>query len=243
MSFPPGTEMFQFPGFASPTYGFSERYLLRGGFPHSEIHGSEFVRNSPRLIAAYHVLHRLSAPRHPPNALKALDHSHCRYPPALRPNGLDRRKDQLRDLSDRGRLRPRVLADMPPLAFGALHAMHRGGIQTNLLFTMSGIGSAREGHRELFSCGHWWSQPVRPQRTSARTDQGMNPAGDTMSVANGGARRDRTDDLLLAKQALSQLSYGPACTLSRSGSAGQIRLVCRAEARIERAKAGGPGKT
>ena len=27
----------------------------------------------------------------------------------------------------------------------------------------------------------------------------------------GGARRDRTDDLLLAKQALSQLSYGPGC--------------------------------
>src|SRR5690606_19664703 len=26
---------------------------------------------------------------------------------------------------------------------------------------------------------------------------------------NGGARRDRTDDILLAKQALSQLSYGP----------------------------------
>ena len=29
----------------------------------------------------------------------------------------------------------------------------------------------------------------------------------------GGARRDRTDDLLLAKQALSQLSYGPVSTL------------------------------
>ena len=29
-------------------------------------------------------------------------------------------------------------------------------------------------------------------------------------VTAGGARRDRTDDLLLAKQALSQLSYGPA---------------------------------
>ena len=26
---------------------------------------------------------------------------------------------------------------------------------------------------------------------------------------DGGGRRDRTDDLLLAKQALSQLSYGP----------------------------------
>ena len=28
----------------------------------------------------------------------------------------------------------------------------------------------------------------------------------------GGARRDRTDDILLAKQALSQLSYGPVKT-------------------------------
>ena len=30
-----------------------------------------------------------------------------------------------------------------------------------------------------------------------------------MPQDNGGARRDRTDDILLAKQALSQLSYGP----------------------------------
>jgi hypothetical protein len=30
-----------------------------------------------------------------------------------------------------------------------------------------------------------------------------------MPTPSGGARRDRTDDLLLAKQALSQLSYGP----------------------------------
>ena len=34
------------------------------------------------------------------------------------------------------------------------------------------------------------------------------PDGETNEV--GGAGRDRTDDLLLAKQALSQLSYGPA---------------------------------
>src|SRR3954453_836319 len=56
---------------------------VEGGFPHSEILGSKLVRSSPRLIAAYHVLHRLSAPRHPPNALKALDHSHDRCPPPL----------------------------------------------------------------------------------------------------------------------------------------------------------------
>lgn len=53
---------------------------VEGGFPHSEIPGSKLVRSSPRLIAAYHVLHRLSAPRHPPNALKALDRSHDRCP-------------------------------------------------------------------------------------------------------------------------------------------------------------------
>jgi hypothetical protein len=34
---------------------------------------------------------------------------------------------------------------------------------------------------------------------------------------SGGARRDRTDDLLLAKQALSQLSYGPVSTCDRYG--------------------------
>ena len=32
--------------------------------------------------------------------------------------------------------------------------------------------------------------------------------------SRGGASRDRTDDLLLAKQALSQLSYGPGYAIS-----------------------------
>src|SRR5690606_1440638 len=50
------------------------------GFPHSEIVGSKGIRTSPTLIAAYHVLHRLCMPRHPPVALKTLDHSHCQYP-------------------------------------------------------------------------------------------------------------------------------------------------------------------
>jgi hypothetical protein len=39
---------------------------IEGGFPHSEIRGSK--------------LHRLSAPRHPPNTLKALDCSHYQCP-------------------------------------------------------------------------------------------------------------------------------------------------------------------
>ena len=54
--------------------------------PHSEILGSKLVRSSPRLIAAYHVLLRLSAPRHPPNALMTLDCSHYRRPPITNPS-------------------------------------------------------------------------------------------------------------------------------------------------------------
>src|SRR6056297_4098778 len=46
---------------------------MSGGFPHSEIQGSKPITGSPWLIAGYHVLHRLLLPRHPPNALLALD--------------------------------------------------------------------------------------------------------------------------------------------------------------------------
>ena len=64
--------MFQFAGFASPAYGFSRRYRRSGGLPHSEIHGSMPARGSPWLIATCCVLHRLSVPRHPPDALHTL---------------------------------------------------------------------------------------------------------------------------------------------------------------------------
>ena len=73
MSFPPGTEMFQFPGFASPRLWIQMAIPQRGGLPHSDIHGSTPARGSPWLFAACHVLHRLLVPRHPPNALIALE--------------------------------------------------------------------------------------------------------------------------------------------------------------------------
>ena len=43
--------------------------LQPDGLSHSEIHGSKVICTYPRLIAAYHVLHRLREPRHPPDAL------------------------------------------------------------------------------------------------------------------------------------------------------------------------------
>lgn len=65
--------MFQFAGFASVAYGFSYGYPIRGGFPHSDIHGSKLALSSPWLFAECHVLHRLLTPRHPPDALLLLE--------------------------------------------------------------------------------------------------------------------------------------------------------------------------
>ena len=41
-------------------------------FPHSDISGSKDICSSPKLFAAYHVLHRLLVPRHPPCALSSI---------------------------------------------------------------------------------------------------------------------------------------------------------------------------
>ena len=84
--------MFQFPGFALKPLCIqgkstwlallliatqlaprSNNNKASGGFPHSDIHGSKPIPGSPWLNAGYHVLHRLLLPRHPPNALFALN--------------------------------------------------------------------------------------------------------------------------------------------------------------------------
>jgi hypothetical protein len=44
--------------------------------------------------------------------------------------------------------------------------------------------------------------------------------GPRLAHANGGADRDRTDDLKLAKLALSQLSYGPGFDDAADGGPG-----------------------
>ena len=63
--FPPGTEMFQFPGFAIPRL-----YIQRGSIraPQDQ---SPFA-DSPEIFAGFHALHRLLVPRHPPCALSSL---------------------------------------------------------------------------------------------------------------------------------------------------------------------------
>jgi hypothetical protein len=62
--------------------GESTRALPRVGFPIRKSRDQRLVSTSSGLIAATHVLHRLSAPRHPPRALILLIEKNtfcCRY--------------------------------------------------------------------------------------------------------------------------------------------------------------------
>src|ERR671913_756444 len=158
--------------------------MVEGGFPHSEILGSKLVRSSPRLIAAYHVLHRLSAPRHPPDALTTLDYSHDQCP-----LGKDRtkisRKTCLWDFSNR-----HIFACQ---AYPALLAAGQGW------FAELGCPLAE------------YAASLRFQTSALTLEEGRRtsltrPTITHRSKSNGGACRDRTDDLKLAKLPLSQLS-------------------------------------
>jgi hypothetical protein len=188
MSFPPGTEMFQFPGFASRPYEFRSGYPLLGGFPHSEIHGSKPARGSPWLNAACHVLHRLSVPRHPPDALKTLD----RYSTLFSAHAQGSTHATTRTV------RQTVQMQAPPSKMRpASDKRPRGRMPSNwhtsvsILFTMS---KNRQANR-----------PPISMSSLARSLK-----GGCTQCRSGGGGRDRTDDLMLAKHALSQLSYAPS---------------------------------
>jgi hypothetical protein len=88
--------------------------------------------------------------------------------------------------------------------------------KSNPFFTMSKI---TVGPKTIVANRRRSAKPVTSNGSRAkafsRSLQHLRPSTLVLSAprgalkAPGGARRDRTDDLLLAKQALSQLSYGP----------------------------------
>ena len=159
MSFPPATEMFQFAGFASSSYGFTERCRRSG-------------RVSPYRKSPDQSL--LTAPR-----------------------GLSQRATSFIAFWHQG------IHQMP---FSRLSF-------TRVQKQLRTPGRAPAGTRRNFRKGQI---PVRTWRTGIgsftlsnsgrayRRDIACNP--ETEMVEPDG---DRTDDLLLAKQALSHLSYGP----------------------------------
>ena len=136
--------------------------------------GSKGARASPDLIAACHVFHRLSMPRHPSEALMrliVLSKTHV-WGRIIRPG---RTKD----------------LDAPT------HA---------LCFLMSSRArpSSFRGSRTDPSIHDVICQCTRPSQGDWKL-----VFHDRVECLLGGASRGRTDDLMLAKHALYQLSYGP----------------------------------
>ena len=157
------------------------------GFPHSEIRGSMLARNSPRLIAACYVLHRLSVPRHPPNALQRLIAKlSCAgtSPAQLVPQAANRRT--IRPAEGGGQI-----------AAGDWR-QNTTSSQCQRANNLSVAFRYRTSDIEIFffrSLELWVDRRV--SGSLCTRSQG------------GGGERIRTVDLLVANQALSQLSYTP----------------------------------
>ena len=141
---------------------------------HSEIHGSKLVRSSPWLIAAYHVLHRLLPPRHPPNALKSLDRSHYQCSPLgrgrsagrLTIRALTKRPDHSEKNPAPARLHP--MANWLPLARAQANPLFTifrliGSLASIIGDSISETCSSSHMHR----CIEWWSLPGSNRRPEA----------------------------------------------------------------------------
>ena len=109
--------------------------------------------------------------------------------------------------------------------------LHQGRARSDLLFTMSDnprtpgptgwtrifihfwTSGARSWVRGLAKCAGTacTQERIAPSQAQIRSAEAVSSSRKVRIPGrqSGGARRDRTDDLLLAKQALSQLSYGP----------------------------------
>ncbi len=200
MSVPPGTEMFQFPGFASKPYVFRPRYPRKGGFPHSDIRGSTIARISPRLFAACHVLHRLLAPRHPPNALITLEITPTT--PARRTKPRPTRKTS---------------STIPSTQHTITHNNYAYLLTNQSIFTCQRTPAGptspagRQRHAAVLE-----TRPAPAGRTKRRMAEPCSPSSrptlrlfSRIRPRQYGGNRIRTGDPLLAKQVLYQLSYAP----------------------------------
>src|SRR5262249_32531491 len=193
----------------------SAQDTLAGGLPHSEIPGSPIARISPGLFAACHVLHRLSVPRHPPDALAS--RLIIAPPPRTGPNPVPPRNS-----GERRSLMKTLLSDSQaklcsprPVRLGHHNSLFTlqptpprspAAVSLNLLRTSRApLGRTLLAQRTGSISGCSPAAPVgRKTHALAR-----------LGFSGGGGERIRTDDLLLAKQALSQLSYTPAPGIRR----------------------------
>jgi hypothetical protein len=200
-SVPPGTEMVHFPGLSSPSYGFRRRSagITLRGLPHSEILGSKPVCGSPKLFAAYHVLHRLLAPRHSPYALSSLTIRITRRSRLTRPRPRPLADPKPDDRATRELLQHCVCCGRKKLPFAGYSV-----VKEPLRTVDSRIPPERNASTTI---GPFRCRPLPDDRpgTILAGPAGHCPA-EGVSEKAGGEYRARTGDLLVANQALSQLS-------------------------------------
>ena len=205
--------------------------MTRGGLPHSDIPGSKLVCSSPGLFAACHVLHRLLAPRHSPYTLSSLTIRNSRTDAhqsfacqlvcdsSFRNTACvcGRKKLPFAEYSvvkDQAcRTLPAICLRRAPVGSAAYAALQRSvptSVQERLdkprhspkLFKERRLRRVRlcdprvDATREL-------SEP-RSARTTFRA--GLPTVAVVQRAKVGGEYRSRTGDLLVANQALSQLS-------------------------------------
>jgi hypothetical protein len=180
-------------------------------FSHSGISGSQPVSGSPELFAAVHALRRLSSPRHPPCALRNLTLS-LRHASSWCTDS-DRNPSQTRLKS----MSPAQSSEVCPHTLRAVLGTSSCHHQTDSLESLGALWMLQN----LFSC----QRTVRLLRLGWRRGHRAVPKSGRKIR---GAERDRTDDLRLAKPALSQLSYSPS--LSKAQRWARAELNCRPHA-------------
>ena len=171
ISFPPGTEMFQFPGFASHPYGFRMGYRMKRWV---SPFGDPRIKACSQLPTAYRSVPR---PSSPPRAKAS---TRCPY------LALEIRHIAMTERTGPADLSPPTAPAVTPCAIDPCSLTR------------------------MFECLHH-SPCQRAHRPRGGRRSGACSARATALARSppGGASRARTGDLLLAKQALSQLSYGP----------------------------------
>lgn len=158
-------------------------------------------------------------PRHPPIALKTLDRSHCQYP-SRDPKGIVARtrscagsasmelaqKDQLLEIGSRVRLGKPIICGRLSVSRDKSHPLR--AMKFEQIFSLRCHTEQAESRCSPQTLKRMtFSRPAsHPLDTLFLPEKKRQSCG---LRCNGGAGRDRTDDILLAKQALSQLSYGP----------------------------------
>ena len=192
---------------------YSANDTLAGGFPHSEICGSKLVCQLP---AAYRRLQRPSSP------VIAKASTTCTY--SLDPISL-------RTWRHENQVKGQACVKFAASQFHSRTLRFVCSTQSHLLFrqrnNMSTTSKLLKNSRSFEFSNRSRLVPARGQAIKRLSDQHSSLEHRWVSAfasqANGGGERDRTDDPLLAKQVLSQLSYTPGNPLHH-----QLHRACAA---------------